>query len=396
MESVPWCPSAAYLPERPVFALDPLWHAGAYYVQEPASLLLDFALRTYAVSTLPQRVLDLCAAPGGKTTLLADFLTDDSLLVANEVIRSRERILVENVTRWGWPNVVLSNHDPEDFSPLSGFFDIVVVDAPCSGEGLFRKDANAIGEWSEKATELCAARQERILTAALPLVQPGGLLLYSTCTYNPSENDARITDIVGTGEWEPLPLPLPPEWGITPTEFGVQCWPQRCRGEGFYLAVLRRVGGRTPTFPSPLPGTITVPEGVRSLLAQPDRFLYRINPHNGIFTATPSSVADTVAFVTSALPRTKSGLPLATIKGRDIIPTPELAVSVAASAQLPAVDLDLETARTYLRKNPLTLPEGTPMGWLLVRYAGMSLGWVKNLGDRVNNYLPNEWRLRYL
>ncbi|MDX1933663.1 MAG: hypothetical protein SFU56_13785 [Capsulimonadales bacterium] len=400
-EDVPWCPQAVYVQERPSFILDPLWHAGAYYVQEPASLLLDHALRTFGQSPEPRRVLDLCAAPGGKTTLLADFLGDDALLVANEVIRTRETVLRENVTRWGWPNILTSNHDPEDFAPLSAFFDLVVVDAPCSGEGLFRKEPEAVREWSERNAELCAARQQRILDAAQPLVRPDGLLIYSTCTFNPAENDEVIRRACRDG-WQYLPLPCPPEWGVVPTEFGLQCWPHRCRGEGFYLAVLRRDGRYGPMverkrLPASAGGTM-VTDDIRKLLGNPDPFPFHfhLDPSEKRFYAVPAAIAADTEIVRRALRRTALGLPLAEIKGKDVVPSHALALSVTVAPDLPTLVVDRETALEYLRKNPLTVAGDTPAGWLRVVYEGWGLGWVKNLPGRTNNYLPSEWRIRRL
>ena len=191
---VPWCAEGFYLPSRPVFTLDPLFQAGAYYVQEASSMLLAEAIRQtvgkrkpYA-GQAPLKALDLCAAPGGKSTLLASALPPHSVLVCNEVIRSRVPVLRENIDKWGYANVVVSHHDPDDFAPLAGFFDLVMIDAPCSGEGLFRKDPKAMNEWSPEHVMLCAARQGRILAASAPLVAEDGWLIYSTCTYNDAEN----------------------------------------------------------------------------------------------------------------------------------------------------------------------------------------------------------------
>jgi 16S rRNA C967 or C1407 C5-methylase (RsmB/RsmF family)/NOL1/NOP2/fmu family ribosome biogenesis protein len=394
-EPIPWCPSGAYLSERPAFILDPLWHGGAYYVQEPSSMLLDAALRQFATALRPRRVLDLCAAPGGKTTLLADFLEDDSLLVSNEVIRSRVRILQENVTRWGWPNVVVTNHDPADFTPLAGFFDIVVVDAPCSGEGLFRKDPNAVGEWSEENAALCAARQRRILDSALPLVRPGGLLFYSTCTFNSAENDDTIADALAQGGWEVLPFSTPPEWGMTATEHGVACWPHRVRGEGFYLSVLRREG---KSFPSPsLPvARGTVPQGELAMrwLAEPERFTLVTGSAPATIAAVPETIAPDMVTVRGALPRSAPVLTVGPIKGRDLVPAHELALSVACAPEIPSVELTRADALRFLKKETLELPSDTPGGWNRMQYAGVAIGWAKVMPGRMNNHLPTDWRIR--
>ena len=189
LEKVLWSSNGYYLFERPSFTLDPLFHAGAYYVQEASSMFLEEVLKQTVDLTRPLRVLDLCAAPGGKSTLIQSVISKDSLLVSNEVIKTRVNILAENIAKWGAPNVIVTNNDPSDFKRLPGYFDVIVVDAPCSGSGLFRKDPNAINEWSENNVALCAQRQQRSLADILPSLKEGGVLIYSTCSYSQSEDE---------------------------------------------------------------------------------------------------------------------------------------------------------------------------------------------------------------
>ena len=184
-----WSSNGFYLKERPSFTLDPLFHAGAYYVQEASSMFLEEVLKQSVDLSKPLRVLDLCAAPGGKSTLIQSVISKDSLLVSNEVIKTRVNILSENITKWGGANVIVTNNDPSDFKRLPGYFDVIVVDAPCSGSGLFRKDPNAINEWSENNVALCAQRQQRILADILPSLKEGGVLIYSTCSYSQVEDE---------------------------------------------------------------------------------------------------------------------------------------------------------------------------------------------------------------
>ncbi|HRF42010.1 MAG TPA: RsmB/NOP family class I SAM-dependent RNA methyltransferase, partial [Saprospiraceae bacterium] len=240
---VPWCKNGYYLAERPPFTLDPLLHAGAYYVQEASSMSIAHALRQLVDLENPLLALDLAAAPGGKSTLLAGMLSADSLLIANEVIRNRYQALRHNLARWGLPNVAVSQHDPEDFAPLAGSFDLVLVDAPCSGEGLFRKDPDAQKEWSPAQVGFCAARQRRILAQAAALMAPGGVLVYSTCTYNDEENAANAAWLQEVAGLEYAPVNWPSEWGVEERRWGYQFYPHRVRGEGFYVACFRRVGG---------------------------------------------------------------------------------------------------------------------------------------------------------
>lgn len=416
---VPWClATGRYLTERPLFALDPLWHAGAYYVQEPSSQLLDWALRTalpdIAEPDRPWRVLDLCAAPGGKATLLAGLLGDASLLVANEAIRSRVPRLRENLTRWGWPNVVVTGVDPERFAPAAGWFDVVVVDAPCSGEGMFRKDAKAAAEWSEANAALCAARQQRILHVARELVAPGGLLVYSTCTFNPAENDGAVeAALLGAGSgYAPVPLTPPDAWGVSVTRAGLQCWPHRMRGEGFYLSLLRRRAGgsggsggsgafRRESPPSPFSASLapTTEHTARALLSEPGRFDLWMEGADVRALPWAGGVHHDAQQLISSLGRgaaASAGVMLGTLKGREFVPAHDVALSARSRPDLPAWTMDREMALAYVRKEPLPEPPAAlECGWALAAYEGRAIGWLKLLGDgRVNNYLPTEARLR--
>ncbi|MFC5411411.1 RNA methyltransferase [Larkinella bovis] len=397
LEPVLWCDTGFYLPERPVFTLDPRFQAGAYYVQEASSMLLAEALRQTARLERPLRVLDLCAAPGGKSTLIASLLTSESLLVCNEVIRSRVPVLKENLEKWGLPNVVVSNHDPEDFRALHGFFDLVLVDAPCSGEGLFRKDPEAVLEWSEENVRICAARQQRILTAAAPLLCDDGLLLYSTCTYNDDEN-RQNAQWLGEHGFEYLPLNLPEAWGVVDKTVGYQCYPHRVKGEGFFLSVFKKKQRSSPE--------MAVPRAFRSLkpvrnwqiktlqpfLQQPDDFSFYVKPNGDVF-AIPEALSADLRVVDAALQNKGFGLEMGTFKGDDFIPSHALALSTAVSRQLPGIELTKEDAMRFFKKENLVLNESVK-GWLLARYDGLNLGWLKGVGNRVNNYLPKEWRIR--
>ena len=210
---IPWAAEGYYLNQRLTFTFDPLFHAGCYYVQEASSMFVEQVLRRYV--TTPVKMLDLCAAPGGKSTHARSVLPEGSLLVANEVIRNRSQILAENLTKWGYADVVVTNNDPSDFSRIGSFFDVILTDVPCSGEGMFRKDPGAIEEWSPENVEICWQRQRRIITDIWPCLKPGGILIYSTCTYNTREDEENITWIRQEFGAEPLPLAVPAEWNIT-------------------------------------------------------------------------------------------------------------------------------------------------------------------------------------
>lgn len=406
LASVPWCTEGFYLAERPSFTLDPLFQAGGYYVQEASSMLLNEALKQSVNLSRPLRVLDLCAAPGGKSTLLASALHPDSLLICNEVIRSRVSVLRENLDKWGYPNVVVSSHDPEDMGKLAGFFDLVVVDAPCSGEGLFRKDPDAVQQWSEANVQLCSLRQKRILAAAAPLLDKGGVLIYSTCTYNDTENDESVRYLTENG-FRNRPLILPPEWNIvekqagdseTGDAVGYQCYPHRVRGEGFFISVFQKTA-----FTAPVKLDARTFRTIRALrpreaasaakwLQSPGDFSFWEKP-NGDVMALPKALEKTFLFLDSALHNKGFGLEMGQFKGLDFIPSHALALSTAVNQSIPAIALSKEDALRYFKKENLVFDEPV-RGWLLARYNGLNLGWMKGVGNRVNNYLPKDWRIR--
>ncbi|GAB3226222.1 rRNA cytosine-C5-methyltransferase [Spirosoma arcticum] len=401
LERVPWCTEGYYLPERPSFTLDPLFHAGGYYVQEASSMLLNEALKQTADLTRPLRILDLCAAPGGKSTLLASALHRDSLLICNEVIRSRVAVLRENMDKWGFPNVVISNHDPGDITNLAGFFDVVVVDAPCSGEGLFRKDPDAMNEWSKDSVQMCSARQKRILAAAAPLLDLGGTLIYSTCTYNDDENLENVRFLTENG-FRNHPLALPPDWNVVEQEIdgsvGYQCYPHRVRGEGFFISVFKKTAFTAPvkldarTFRSIRALRTREAASAARWLQNPTDFSLWEKPNSDVM-ALPKVLEKQFLGLDVALKNKGFGLEMGQFKGTDFIPSHALALSTAVNQNLPTVALSKENALRYFKKENLVLDEPAN-GWLLAQYKGLNIGWMKGVENRVNNYLPKDWRIR--
>jgi len=398
-DPVPWHPYGRYLDERPSFTLDPLFHAGAYYPQEASSMFVHEALQQLYTEGRPLRALDLCGAPGGKSTLLADFLPPGSLLLANEVIRPRVRILRENLERWGPNSLAVAQADPDALEPLSAWFDIVLVDAPCSGEGMFRKDPAAVSEWSVDHVGLCAARQQRILEAAQRLLRPGGLLLYSTCTFNELENDRNAYFLAGRKTMAQLTLTTPQEWGIVHSPWGCHFYPHSVRGEGFFLSAFRKLDAPAAKVP--------VPARFRSLTPLPkaqyatvSRFLrpgaaasYWQLPNGEVLFFPEHLVPELLALDAHLGPRWFGTL-LGTLKGQDLIPAHALALSQEVNPELPALELSREDALRFLKKALPAVDAGGRRGWMLARYGGLNLGWMKILPDRINNYLPQERRIR--
>ncbi|WP_266205548.1 methyltransferase RsmF C-terminal domain-like protein [Pontibacter kalidii] len=404
LQPVPWSQTGFYLPARPFFTLDPAIHAGAYYVQEASSMFVEQALRQAINLEEPLQVLDLCGAPGGKSTLLASLLSEESLLVSNEVIRSRASILAENVAKWGSGNVLVTSNDPRDFGRLSDFFDVVVVDAPCSGEGMFRKDPQAIGEWSEENVNLCAQRQQRILMDVWEALRPGGVLIYSTCTWNEQENEANIAWLAEQEDAENIKLQLQSEWGVVPSQLkgveGYRFYPHRVQGEGFFMAVMRKAGreetishgkNRKKKCKLTIAGKKEQAQ-VQGWLQQPEQYTFL--QYGEVISALPESLFEAADEVYQNLHVIYAGTELAEIKGKKLKPLQGLALSQHLhKGAFEVADLPLEQALRYLRKEDISL--GTNGNdWLLLQYKGLPLGWAKGIGNRLNNYYPKEWRIR--
>lgn len=401
---VPWCDTGFYLPERLSFTFDPLFHAGAYYVQEASSMFLEQAIRHHVKT--PVRCLDLCAAPGGKSTHLLSLLPEGSLLVSNEVIRNRSHVLAENIAKWGNPNAVVTNSDPEEIGRLTHFFDVIVADVPCSGEGMFRKDTDSTGEWSVANVALCAARQRRIIHDIWEALKPGGFLVYSTCTYNTEENEENIRHIIEELGAEPLAIPVKEEWQITgPLKYAYPVYrffPHKTKGEGFFLAVLRKAEGETEEM-KPRKRNRKEKEKGKTM---PDFTRMGLPLHSDgtpmAFECDGNSIRMHFQPVQDAFPLLKdhlrilsSGVLMGEVKGKDFIPAEELALStVLRPDAFPIADLDWDDAIRYLKKEALLLPEGVEKGYVLVRHGGFPLGFVKHLGNRANNLYPQEWRIR--
>ncbi len=391
---VPWAGNAVYLDHRPQFTLDPLIHMGCYYVQEASSMFLEQAVRKCVSG--PVKALDLCAAPGGKSTLLASLLPEGSLLVSNEIQRGRAQILAENMTKWGRTGVMVTCNTPKQIGQSNLMFDLIAVDAPCSGEGMFRKDEGAVTDWSLQNVEMCALRQRQIIEDVWPALKPGGYLIYSTCTFNRHEDEDNVQWIIEQFGAEAIKIDTNPEWNIkaslTQDNLPVYHFMQHLtRGEGFFLCQLRKPDGAFREIPQkPFKADPTVPAECRKWLN--DGYEYYVKGDS--IYALPAPLASDMNQVNKELYSLIPGIEVAVRKGHDWVPAHALAMSDALNTEaFNKVDITRKQALEYLHCDALRL-EDAPRGIVLLTYKGIPLGFAKNLGNRANNMYPQEWRIR--
>ena len=338
-ERVPWSVDGYYLPDRPNFTFDPLLHAGCYYVQEASSMFVERVLGQYV--TEPVEMLDMCAAPGGKSLAAIATLPEGSWLMSNEPIRQRASILAENVSKWGSERMVVVNNYPVQISKSKMKFDVILCDVPCSGEGMFRKDAQAIREWSVQNVEKCRQLQREIVAEAWKCLRPGGILVYSTCTFNTRENEENVRWIMDEYGAELLPVDVSREWNVVGSLLEgfdgpvYRFIPGVTRGEGIFMAVMRKEGEWKP---------------------QKKPSLDKLPP------------------ILHRMELTRFGG-----EGKDVSPR---------------VEIDYDTAISYLRREAIRLPEDAPRGIVTLTYRGAAIGQAKNIGNRANNLYPKEWRIK--
>lgn len=412
---IPWATDGVYLAERPSFFKNPLIYAGAFYVQEASSMLIGQA----GFFEEDIAILDLCAAPGGKSTLLASEMTEGSFLVSNELVRNRAAVLEENLSRWGNPNVAITCNHPRDYEAVKNVFDLIVVDAPCSGEGMFRKDPKSIGHWTPRAMHDCADRQKEILGFVMDALKPGGRLVYSTCTYNPFENEDIVQWLLDSGQFEIVPLEFPSEWGLTPgttkgyspkMKHTFHCYPHKVKGEGFFLSCLQKKDDGAPR---------SLPSKKKAKKQHKKQHAARPNLEaaNRKQTAelskwmkTPEDfdffiLADTAFAISKAwssgmreqldsLYLIKMGIKMGEFKRDTLVPAHDLAMSELQADSIPTTELTEEQALRYLKRVELNQDAPDWLGWGIVQYQGRNLGWIKALKGRINNHFPKEMRIR--
>ncbi|MBK8683267.1 MAG: RNA methyltransferase [Bacteroidetes bacterium] len=399
---VAWCENALYLKERPVFTLDPLLHAGCYYVQEASSMFAGYALQHCMDLNRPLKVLDLCAAPGGKSTDIISILSPESILVSNELVKQRVQVLKENMLKWGYENEIITHNEAKHFSALQQYFDAILIDAPCSGSGLFRKDENAMQHWNLNNLQMCLQRQEKILEDVLPALKENGILIYSTCSYS-IEEDENITDLlINKFGFQSIAIPILVDWNIievnTPAGgIGYRFYPDKVKGEGFYISVLRNTkaieNNQLYKTKESLIQDVTPTE--KSIVAAwiNDIALHDFFKINNTIIALPKNILAEIKLLATKLLVLQSGIALGEIKGKDFIPAHAFAMSSLLKDTIPKFELDKQTALQYLRKQEIHLT-GDFKGWAIVCYKNQSLGWIKKLPNRINNYYPAEYRIR--
>ncbi len=398
-KKVSWASTGYYLNERPYFTADPLFHAGAYYVQEASSMFLEQIFKQHVDTENSLKVLDLCASPGGKTTHINSLISADSVLVANEIIKSRIPTLCDNLNKWGTANTIVTNNDAKHFGFLNDYFDVVNVDAPCSGSGLFRKQPEAVNEWSENNVNICSDRQQQILQDIIPCIKNNGMLIYSTCSYSISENEKVLDFICENFEVESLAVNLSLAEGVVETKspvckaFGYRFYPNRVEGEGFFIACFKvksnsSFHSKKKEALKPLNNKEF--EALSSVLKQDESKIYfKSNEYYYGISKTGFAVLNDIS---SKLYIKKSGVCIGITKGKDVIPEHQLALALGFDFEVESVELDLHQAQQFLSKLDFTFDKELK-GLKKITYNGYGIGWAKFLGNRVNNYLPNELRI---
>lgn len=395
LERVLWNSSGAYLDEKVKFAFDPMWHQGAYYVQDASSMFVGEVVRQLSGGK-SVRLLDACAAPGGKTTAAMDALPEGSTVVANEFVPSRLEVLKENVAKWGFPRVKVTGGDTSRFRNFEGEFDIVLADVPCSGEGMMRKEEVAVEQWSERLIDECAARQREIVSNLWPAVKPGGFLVYSTCTFNRRENEEMVEHIINEYGGESVELEVDEKWGIGKgIDTEAHCYrfvPGKTRGEGLFVSVIRKPltaevsGLRKERKSKELKDNRKGGKGKENVTAEVKEW---IADNEGEWR-----VEEGCAVVRFGKGELAPELCVACMKGRDWIPTQELAMSrLLARGNWPEYDVSASEAIDFLGCKALLLPGSVAKGIVLLTFKGEPLGWVKNVGNRANNLYPKAWRI---
>lgn len=398
LSPVPWTSDGYFYPDTMQPGKSPLHEAGAYYIQEPSAMLPAELLKAQP----GECILDLCAAPGGKTTKIAADMKGEGLLVANEIHPKRATILSSNVERMGIKNAVVTNESSDRLlKKFPEFFDRILVDAPCSGEGMFRKDEEARAQWSEENVIKCAVRQKEILDNAAAMLRPGGRLVYSTCTFSPEENERMIVDFLNDHpEFSAEKIDTPPCISNGKPElagnderaaFTFRIWPHLTEGEGHFAAVLKKDGESENIYRnsniSPCPK-----EYEKLYRAFSDEFLK--NPPTGEISAFGENLYIMPPFLPSldGIKILRFGLHLGTVKKNRFEPSHSLAMALEPQDAVQCAELSISDKEIFAYLRGETIPAGDLKGWCLVSVSGYTTGWGKAAGGIIKNHYPKGLR----
>jgi NOL1/NOP2/sun family putative RNA methylase len=401
--NVPWLNEGKYIKNKARFSLDPLWHAGTYYVQEASSMIVGCIIKQLIPKEKTINALDFCAAPGGKTTCIADNINENSFLVSNEVNTKRISSLKENVVKWGSGNIAISNSSVDKFSEIEEFFDLILIDAPCSGSGMFRKDEFALKQWSQNLVNSCVDAQKEIILGLMNSLSKEGILIYSTCSFSREENEAICDFILENEELENVVISVAKEWNITETlsdkhkAIGYRFWPYNLEGEGFFVSVFRKKGSKeikeikSKNIPIYKPSLL-----MESWLKENLKFNFEpfYTLHKETVGVENSNLSIKMNLLKKYIYFVYSGTDIAKESYKEIIPQAELAFSTNIKFIGNTIEVDKTKALNFLSKQTQTYKE--PKGWYLIKYLNQGLGFIKQLENRCNNYFPSEWRLRDL
>lgn len=387
---VSWIHNGYYLDQRPLFTLSPLFHMGCFYPQEAASMVIGQIVQSLDLPMNPV-ILDACAAPGGKSTVLLDIMDGKGVLIANEMNKHRSNVLAENCSKWGYDNVIVTQNETKYFSKLPSFFDLVLLDAPCSGEGMFRKDLNSRLEWSEANIEMCANRQKEIIENVIDTIKPGGYLLYSTCTLNSTENEEIVSSIIENHAFELQNLTI--ENTIKGNEgignyFAPGCSPS----EGLFVALLKKKQENLSTARNK-----KTSQNINLKVDKPIEIQLKENQmifgfEKEIFAMSPFTFE-----IYNRLPHSlrivKKGVALGYFAQKGFVPSHELAISHTIDNFYPRYEVNLLQARLFLHGDTFPINDAA-IGFVCLTYKEKSLGFIKNMGNRFNNLYPKEWRIK--
>lgn len=396
-EKVKWCDTGYYLETRPPFYLDPHWHAGAYYVQEASSMILDDVIKQLKLDDQPRIWLDVCASPGGKTGILAKHLGPGDVMVANEVVGQRRSILRENLIRAGFLNSFISGEPASAFS--EPFADIILIDAPCAGEGMMRKEPEAIRQWAPSLVQSCSLMQKQIVSDAVKALKVDGFLIYSTCSYSMEENLQNVAYFSEKHQLQCVPLSFPDDWGISTLQqgnhVGYQLYPHKVKGEGLFIAVLQNTSTEEPKyrkFKKPFNLFESVPDWMSSHFDKPEtKRLRKNNPQNQFITIDAEIKANEVLMY---MPRAECLSEAGELKGRDFVPSHFLAMAGTQQDDYTILPVDRSAALDYLERTTNTLPSVKNPGWYVISFEETQLGWAKYTAQGWKNHYPMNWRLR--